>query len=98
MIRKLQKPTERYIRYFARRAENGRYQIKIVYFIDKGNPIADIDAQREKTIYCEPKDLATMESRINRKIDKTQEYLEKAYYNIGASEKNVIILVNEKMR
>ena len=98
MIRKIQKPTERYIRFFTRRAENGRYQIKIIYFIDKGNPINDVEVQYEKTIYCEPKDLATIEARIKKKIDKTQEVLEKAYYSIGASEQNVLMLVNEKMR
>ena len=98
MSRKIQKPTERYIRYFARRAENGRYQIKIIYFIDRGNPITDIDGQYEKTIYCEHRDLATIEARIDKKIDKTQECLEKAFYDIGASLKNVMMLVNEKMR
>lgn len=98
MVKKSQKPTERYIRYFVRRAENGRYQIKIIYFIDNGNPITDIDGQREKTIYCDARDLLTMETRIRNKIDKTQERLEKAFYGIGASEKNVFILVNEKMR
>ena len=98
MIRKLQKPIKRYIRYFTRRAENGRYQIKIIYFIDNGNPITDIDAQQEKTIFCDARDLATIEARINKKIDKTQECLERAFYNIGASFKNIYMLVNEKMR
>ena len=98
MFRKLQKPTERYIRYFARRADNGRYQIRIIYCIDKGNLITDIEVQYEKTIYCDTRDLGTMEARIQKKIDKTQECLEKAFYGIGASEKNVLMLVNEKMR
>ena len=98
MIRKLQNPVNRYIKYFVRRADNNRYQIKIIYFVDKGNPITDIDAQYEKTIFCEERNLQTLESKIARNISKTQNRLERAYCDIGALPQNVYMLVNEKMR
>ena len=98
MIKSQQKPIERYIKYFTRHADNDRYQIKIIYFIDKGNPITDIDGQREKTIYCDARDLMTLESKIDRNISKTQERLEKAFYSIGALPQNVFVLINEKMK
>ena len=98
MIRKLQKPVNRYIKYFTRHADNGGYQIKIIYFIDKGNPITDSDARYEKTIFCEEKNLQTLESKIAKNISKTQERLKRAFYDIGALPQNVYVLVNERMR
>ena len=98
MLRKLQKPISRYIRYYTRRADNGRYQIKIIYFIDTGNPISDSNVRREKTILCDERNLQTLESKIERNISKTQKRIEKAFYDIGALPRNVFLLMNERMK
>lgn len=98
MLKKPFKPKERYIKYSVKHIDDDRCQFHIIYFIDKGNPISDMDARREKTLLCLAKNLETIESKIQRKIYITQKHLEKAYSGIGASVRNIERLVQEKMR
>ena len=98
MPKKPFKPKERYIKYSVKHIDDDRCQIQIIYFIDKGNIISDMNMRREKMLSCSAKNLETIESKIQRKICITQKYLEKAYSDIGASLRNIERLVQEKMR
>lgn len=94
----LKTPIKRYVNYFVENAGENQYRVRLIYFMDKGNTINDINIKREKVILCEESELKSLKFLMAKRINKTQERLERAFYDIGATPQNVFVLMNEKMR
>ena len=98
-FRKLANPVKRYTDYSIEEMGDNKYAIKIIYFIDTGNTIADADKKYTQDIICNSEEkFKAEELRIEKNIVKTRKRLEKAFIEIGASPKNTALMVREKMR
>ena len=99
MYRRLSRPIRRYTDYSFDKIDRSTYIIQIVFFIDTGNPIGDANKKYTTEIICKSKKkFEETERRIHRKIVDTRKRLEKACIGIGATPKNVALIVREKMR
>ena len=94
----LKTPIKRYVNYFVENVGENQYRVRLIYFMDKGNTINDINVKQEKVILCDESELKSLKFLMAKRINKTQERLEHAFYNIGATPQNVFVLMNEKMR
>ena len=91
------KPVHRYIAYNIEKQQEYLYKITITYFIDKGNPISDIDIRYTKFITCTKGALPDKIKSIEKNIDNTSIRLSQALYRNGASEANILHILKEKM-
>ena len=92
------KPIKCYTDYHVENMNEGQYRIRIVYFVNRGNPITEFDRKQTMQIVCSAEKLKKKVTQIENGIKRTRVYLEREYRRIGASEQNMRVEMNKKAR
>ena len=92
------KPINRYINYKVEEQSDGLCRIVVTYFIDKGNPATNIDIKYKKTFVCSMATLPDKIKSIEKNIEKTKKRLVSSLYSLGASDANVLHIIEQKLR
>jgi len=92
------KPVNRYIDYKVQEQLGDMYKIIVTYFIDKGNPISNVDIKHTKEFMCTRSALPDKIKAIEKNIQKTTNRLISALSHMGANEINILHIIEQKLR
>ena len=92
------KPVNRYIDYKVEEQSDGLCKIVVTYFIDKGNPISNVDMKYKKNFMCSVAALPDKIEAIEKNIQRTTKRLISALVDTGANEANILYIIKQKLR